>query len=82
MAETPTTREELATALYCRSQPPLREDEVYAALDALSAAGLAVVPLTATDAVVDAYYASAADIDPRLDYERMVAAADLLTKEE
>lgn len=66
MPETPTTREELRAFIRGKvpSLSPFGVDHI---LDALSAAGLAVVPLDAPPGTADGE-----------DYRAMIAAADLL----
>lgn len=74
MAETPTTRRELVELFYWNTAPGTLRAEVDNVLHALSAAGLAVVPLKSPDETRER-------VNP-FDYEDVVAAADLLTKEE
>lgn len=87
MAETPTTREELQRLVV----DAIYEDRIV--LDALSAAGLAVVPREATNAIIKAWQQPHGfhPDDPMAwtdencansEWRKMCAAADLLTKEE
>jgi hypothetical protein len=90
MAETPTSRARLFDLIWRHSGPEARREEVHAILDALADAGLAVVPREATDAaatvtlpyVTDKTWVEWRTACNREDYAKMVAAADLLTKED